>query len=330
MVHPRENDLVIGTHGRGFWVLDDINLVEKLTPEVVASHSYLAPLRRGTQIRDVPRGRKNAGNSYFTTKNPPRGAIIDYWVGSAAEGQKVSIEIMDSVGKTVRSLTQPVAKRGAQRAVWDLRFEAPPNASMSEYRRMPGRFVMPGTYQVKLTVGDKVHMQPLAVRLDPAISLSAADSAALDAVGATQARLVAATYHANKTLAPGLSQLTATVKALKDAKADRKLVAQAEAALKEADRLNVILNGREEGIAQQETFLPLAELTQRLYTSTQDYSAAPDPAQRQLTASAEADVKTFYRDLGVLVSDTLPAVQKAVTAAGVAWQGELPSMPAQP
>jgi photosystem II stability/assembly factor-like uncharacterized protein len=330
MVHPRENDLVIGTHGRGFWVLDDINLVEKLTPDVVASHSYLAPLRRGTQIRDVPRGRKNAGNSYFTTKNPPRGAIIDYWVGSAAEGQKVSIEIMDSVGKTVRSLTQPVAKRGARRAVWDLRFEAPPNASMSEYRRMPGRFVMPGTYQVKLTVGDKVHMQPLAVRLDPAISLSAADSAALDAVGATQARLVAATYHANKTLAPGLSQLTATVKALKDAKADRKLVAQAEAALKEADRLNVILNGREEGIAQQETFLPLAELTQRLYTSTQDYSAAPDPVQRQLTASADADVKAFYRDLGVLVSDTLPAVQKAVAAAGVAWTGELPRMPVQP
>ncbi len=330
MVHPRENDLVIGTHGRGFWVLDDINLVEKLTPDVVASHSYLAPLRRGTQIRDVPRGRKNAGNSYFTTKNPPRGAIIDYWLGSAAEGQKVSIEIMDSVGKTVRSLTQPVAKRGAQRAVWDLRFEAPPNASMSEYRRMPGRFVMPGTYQVKLTVGDKVHMQPLAVRLDPAISLSAADSAALDAVGATQARLVAATYHANKTLAPGLSQLTATVKALKDAKADRKLVAQAEAALKEADRLNVILNGREEGIAQQETFLPLAELTQRLYTSTQDYSAAPDPAQRQLTASAESDVKTFTKDLGVLVSDTLPAVQKAVAAAGVAWPGELPRMPVQP
>ncbi|WP_303808221.1 sialidase family protein [Sandarakinorhabdus limnophila] len=330
MVHPRENDLVIGTHGRGFWVLDDINLVEKLTPEVVASHSYLAPLRRGTQIRDVPRGRKNAGNSYFTTKNPPRGAIIDYWLGSAAVGQKVSIEIMDGNGRLVRSLAQPAAARGAQRAVWDLRFEAPPNASMSEYRRMPGRFVMPGTYQVKLTVGEEVHMQPLAVRLDPAISLSAADSAALDAVGATQARLVAATYHANKTLAPGLSQLTATVKALKDAKADRKLVAQAEAALKEAERLNVILNGREEGIAQQETFLPLAELTQRLYTSTQDYSAAPDPAQRQLTASAEADVKTFYKDLGVLVSDTLPAVQNSVTAAGMAWPGELPRMPVQP
>jgi hypothetical protein len=229
---------------------------------------------------------------------------------------------MDGNGRLVRSLAQPVAKRGVQRAVWDLRFEAPPNASASEYRRMPGRFVMPGTYQVKLTVGDKVHMQPLAVRLDPAINLSAADSAALDAIGATQATLVAATYNANKTLTPALSQLTAAVKALKDGKADRKLVVQAEAALKEADRLNVILNGQEEGIAQQETFLPLAELTQRLYTTTQEYSAAPDPAQRQLTASAEADVASFNRDLAVLMTQTLPAVQQAVTAAGVAWPGQ--------
>ena len=327
MVHPRENDLVIGTHGRGFWVLDDINLVEKLTPDVVASHSWLAPLRRGTQIRDVARGRKNTGHSYFTTKNPPRGAIIDYWIGDAAVGQKVSIDIIDGSGKLVRSLAQPVAKRGAQRAVWDLRFEAPPNASMSEYRRMPGRFVMPGSYQVKLTVGDKLHMQPLAVRLDPGISLSAADSAALDAIGATQSKLVAATYHANKALAPGLTQLAAAVKALKDGKADRKLVAQGEAALKEAERLNVILNGKEDGIAQQETFLPLAELTQRLFTTTNDYSAAPDAAQRQLTAAADADVKTFYKDLGVLLSDTLPALHKAVTGTGVAWQGELPRMP---
>lgn len=327
MVHPRENDLVIGTHGRGFWVLDDINLIEGLTPAVVASHSWLAPLRRGTQIRDVARGRKNTGHSYFTTKNPPRGAIIDYWLGDAAVGQKVSIDIIDGSGKLVRSLAQPTAKRGAQRAVWDLRFEAPPNASESPYRRMPGRFVMPGTYQVKLTVGDKVHMQPLAVRLDPAISLSAEASAALDAIGATQTRLVAATYHANKTLGPGLTQLTAAVKALKDGKADRKLLAQAEAALKEAERLNIILNGKEDGIAQQETFLPLAELTQRLYTTTTEYSAAPDPAQRQLTASADADVKTFYKDLGQLVSATLPALKQAMAGAGVAWQGELPAMP---
>ena len=327
LVHPRENDLVIGTHGRGFWVLDDLNLVEKLTPDVVASHSYLAPLRRATQIRDVPRGRRNAGNMYFTAKNPPRGAIIDYWVGAQAAGQKVSIDILDANGKLVRSLAQPAAARGARRAVWDLRFDAPPNASASEYRRMPGRFVMPGSYQVRLTVGDAVHTQKLDVRLDPAITMSAADSAALDAIGADQARLVAATYHAGKAVGASLKQASDALKALRDGKANARLIAQAEAAVKEADRLNVVLNGREEGIAQQETFLPLADLTQRLYTNTQEYSAAPDPAQRQLTEVAKADVKALYAAMAALLTERLPALQKAVTAAGVVWPGDLPAMP---
>jgi len=328
IVHPRENDLVIGTHGRGFWVLDQLNLVEKLTPEVVASHSYLAPPRRATQIRDVGRGRKNTGHMYYTTKNPPRGAIIDYWIGTPGVGQPVSIDVLDGSGNVVRTLTQAAAKRGAQRAVWDLRFEAPPNASTSPYRRMPGRFVTPGTYQVKLTVGDKVHTQTLDVRLDPGISIAAADSAALENLLASQTRLVAATYHANKTVGDSLTQTMAVVKALKDAKADRKLIARAEAAMKEADRLNVVLNGREEGIAQQETFLPLADLTQRLYTATQEYTAAPDPAQRQLTQVAQGDVQTLYKDLTAFVSVQLPALQAAATGAGVAWPAPtLPQLP---
>ncbi|WP_353200053.1 hypothetical protein [Sandarakinorhabdus sp.] len=328
IVHPRENDLVIGTHGRGFWVLDQLNLVEKLTPEVVGSHSYLAPPRRGTQIRDVGRGRKNTGHLYFTTKNPPRGAIIDYWIGTPGAGQPVSIEVLDGSGNLVRKIAQPTPKRGAQRAVWDLRFEAPPNDNPSAYRRLAGRFVMPGTYQVRLKVGDQVHTQPLAVRLDPGISISNADSAALEALLASQAKLVAATYHAGKTVSASLTQTTALVKALKDGKANAKLIASAEAAQKEADRLNVVLNGREEGIAQQETFLPLIDLTQRLYSSTQEYSAAPDPAQRQLTQVAQGDVQTLYKDLTALVSVQLAALQAATTAAGVAWPAPaLPQLP---
>lgn len=328
LVHPRENDLVIGTHGRGFWVLDQLNLVEKLTPEVVASHSYLAPPRRATEIRDVQRGRKNTGHMYFTTKNPPRGAIIDYWLGSQAAGQPVSIEIVDAAGKLVTTVAQPVAKRGAHRAVWDLRFPAPPNDSTSPYRRMHGRFVVPGRYQVRLKVGDQVHSQPLDVRMDPGINIAAADSAAQEALLARQARLVAATYHANKAVGASLTQTTALVKALTDAKADRKLIARAEAARKEADRLHVVLNGREEGIAQQETFLPLAELAQRLYNSTQEYSGAPDQAQRQLTQGAEADVQSLYKQMSSLLSDQLPALRTAVQAAGVAWPtGAPPAMP---
>lgn len=329
LVHPRENDLVIGTHGRGFWVLDQLNLLEGLTPDVVNGHSYLAPVRRGTQIRDVNRGRKNVGHTYFTAKNPPRGAIIDYWIGTDAVGQPVTVDVFDGQGKLVRRLAEPAAKRGAQRTVWDLRFEAPPSNSEASWRKPQGRFVVPGTYQVKLTVGDKVHTQPLEVRLDPAVTLSSADSMQLEQLTGRQAQLVAATHHAGKTVDASVAQIGAVLKSLRDANAGRPVIAEAEAALAEANRLHVVLNGKEEGLAQQETFLPLGELALRLYSSTQEYSAAPDRDQRRLTDTAAADVQRLYRDLGALVSTRLPALQRSAQAAGVAWPAAaLPQLPA--
>ena len=329
VVHPRENDLVIGTHGRGVWVLDQINLLETLTPGVVNGHSHLAPPRRAYQIRDVERGRDNTGDSYFTTKNPPRGAIIDYWIGAAAAGQPVRVEVLDADGVLVRRLDQPAAARGARRATWDLRHEAPPSDASQSWRKPKGRFVPPGRYQVKLTVGDKTHMQPLAVSLDPAITLSGADSAVLEETLALQARLVAATHHAGKTVGASVEQATALLKALTERKASRALIGQAQAALAEAERLNVVLNGKAEGLAQQETVLPLAALALRLYTTTEAYPAAPDSAQRRLTAGAQDDVRQLYRDLARLVGDGLPRLKAATDAAGVAWPAAaLPQMPA--
>jgi len=328
LVHPRENDLVIGTHGRGFWVLDQLNLIEALTPEVVASDSHLAPPRRATQIRDVDRGRKNFGHSYFTTANPPRGAIIDYWIGDGGVGKPVTVEVLDGDGRVIRKVADGTGARGAQRAVWDLRFPPPPNGSESAWRKPEGRFVVPGSYQVRLTVGDRVHTQPLDVRLDPAVPLSRSDSARREQTLARQAQLVAATYHAGKAVDASVEQTNALLTALRAANADRALIAEAEAAAKEAARLNVVLDGEELGVAQQETFLPLAELALRLYMSTEEYPAVPDAAQLQLTDHAHDTVTTLYRDLGSLVSERLPALRTAAATAGVAWPTpELPQLP---
>jgi hypothetical protein len=327
LVHPRENDLVIGTHGRGFWVLDQLNLLEALTPEVVNTHSFLAPPRRGTQIRDVARGRKNWGHTYYATKNPPRGAIIDYWLGAQSAGQPVRIEVLDARGGIVRTIDQPAAQRGARRAVWDLRFEAPPSDD-NPYRKLHGRFVTPGVYQVRLIVGDTVHHRPLDVRLDPGIQISSADSAALEEMLARQAALVTATHHAGPVIKASLEQTRALLKTLEDGKAKRSLIDQAESARKEANRLNLVLNGEEAGLAQQETVLALGELARTLYANTQGYTAAPDEAQRRLTEVAQRDVQRLYRDLAVFVSERLPALQRAVRDEGVAWPAaDLPKMP---
>lgn len=328
LVHPRENDLVIGTHGRGFWVLDQLNLVEALTPDVVGAHSYLAAPRRATQIREARRGRNNFGHSYFTTRNPPRGAIIDYWIGDKAVGQPVTVAIVDGSGKLVRQVAASKAERGAQRVVWDLRLAAPPSNSDSEWRKPQGRFVVPGAYQVRLTVGDDTHMRPLAVRLDPAVSVSDADLGQLDGLLSRQEQLLRATHAAGKTVSASMEQTGAALKALVAARADPALVAQARAAADEATRLNVVLNGEEAGLAQQETFLPLAELTQRLYASTQEDTAAPDSAQVKLTDVADDGVKSLYRSLGRLVGERLPALKAASEKAGVAWPAaDLPGLP---
>ena len=328
LVHPRENDLVIGTHGRGFWVLDQLNLIEALTPEIVRADSYLAPPRRGTQIRDAERGRKNTGHTYFTTANPPRGAIIDYWIGTGGVGKPVTVEVLDGRGTVIRTLATATAARGAHRLVWDLRFETPANGNESSWRKPQGRFVVPGTYRVRLTVGDRVHTQPLDVRLDPAVQLSSSDSARREETLSRQARLVTATYEAGKAVDASVTQTNALLKALRDAKADRALIARAEAAAKEAARLNVVLDGEELGVAQQETFLPLAELALRLYMSTEEYPAAPDAAQLQLTDHARDMTALLYRDLGSLVSERLPALKKAAADAGIAWPAnDLPQLP---
>ena len=90
-----------------------------------------------------------------------------------------------------------------------------------------------------------------------------------------------------------------------------------------------MLNGKAEGLAQQETVLPLAALALRLYTTTEAYPAAPDSAQRRLTAGAQDDVRQLYRDLARLVGDGLPRLKAATDAAGVAWPAAaLPQMPA--
>lgn len=327
VVQPRENDLVIGTHGRGFWVLDQLNLLEALTPAAVDGHSLLAPLRPATQIRDVARGRSNFGHSYFTAANPPRGAIIDYWIGEQAVGQPVHIDILDGSGATVRQLPAPPARRGAQRTVWDLRFEAPP-PSTDAWRKPEGRFVVPGRYRVRLTVGSKVHTQPLVVRLDPDIRIAAADLARLATLLARQDDLLRDAQAAGGSVKASVEQTAALLKLLDGARATSALEDQAQAAAGEALRLQVVLDGKDPGLAQQETFLPLKELTLRLYMNTESYTGPPDKALIALTDVAGAGVDTLYRDLKALITVRLPALKAAAESAGISWPA--PALPALP
>ena len=188
-----DNDLIVATHGRGFWVLDDITPLRQITDEVVKSNflfrpagAYILPppSENGTpQPRDEP-----------LAENQPNGAIIDYYLKSAGNGA-VTLEILNPAGEMIRKFssedkptpvnpdtldipafwvkTPPVLSKetGMHRWVWDLR-PAPPattGAGGGGGFRRGASAVLPGIYTIKLSVGDKIYMQALTVKMDPRV-----------------------------------------------------------------------------------------------------------------------------------------------------------------
>lgn len=195
-----DNDVVLGTHGRSLWILDDITPLRQIAEAAAAGSAYLYKPAAAYQIPrnafpdrslplDIPAG-----------QNPPHGAIIDYNLKTAAAGP-VTLEIFDSTDKLVRryssadapTLVNPdelnfptywlrpprvlSAQVGMHRFVWDLRYPKPnvlhpqmPAVVLHDTPMGPeGPVVLPGRYTVKLTADGHTYVQPLTVRMDPRV-----------------------------------------------------------------------------------------------------------------------------------------------------------------
>ncbi len=192
VVHPAENDLVIASHARGIWILDNLSALQELTPAIAQSKSHLFTLRAAVERRQT-NVKAHTGDMIFRGENPPNGAIIDYWLGDAAVSDSVAITVYDASGKEVTSV-KPARAAGVNRVVWNLRLPALPGpaAGVDDDEDGPrgaplGRLVAPGRYSVRLRVGSTTTEQPLTVRDDPRVTItplaraqwySAADSVA--------------------------------------------------------------------------------------------------------------------------------------------------------
>ncbi len=202
----KNDDLVAATHGRGFWILDDITPLRQADPSVASSSAYLFKPETALRVRwdtntdtpippDEPAG-----------QNPPDGAIIDYYLDSSTSGP-VTLEILDSSGKLVRrySSTDPIPEvnpmldipkywvrppehlsdeAGMHRFLWDMHYPSLPEHGRGEYPMQAvfhdtapaviAPWVMPGSYTVKLTADGKTYSQPLIVKMDPRVLTPAA------------------------------------------------------------------------------------------------------------------------------------------------------------
>jgi len=166
VIHPRDNDLVVGTHGRAIYVLDDISPLSGMTPEVAASDLHLFPARPATILQRWKHESYSA-QRIFIGPNPPAGAILTYYVKTPGKA-RAAISIRDS-GMVVRQLEGPM-DAGFNRVIWDLRSGAP--AALTSQR---GPFVVPGTYTVVVRAAGRESTATVKVDPDPAFSITDAE-----------------------------------------------------------------------------------------------------------------------------------------------------------
>jgi hypothetical protein len=167
VIQARESDLVLATHGRGIWIVDDISPLRTLTPEMMSKDAALIPGRPSIQYFEVNGGWPE-GDETFLGRNRPTDAQITYYQKSRHIFGDLKIEVLDSDGKLVDTVAAS-KHRGLNRAGWGMRVKPPAvaPAATALFEAAQGPRVLPGTYTVKLTKGDQTYTEQLNVAIDP-------------------------------------------------------------------------------------------------------------------------------------------------------------------
>ena len=190
LIHPREKDLVLGTHGRSFWVLDDTSpLAEWSTVYNKPVHVFSV---RAATLFHYWKDTSYRAQEEWAGENPPYGAIISYLVNSDVDS--VTITVKRRKNQIIRTYRQPVVKGSIQRLAWDLKYPPPSsqqNESKTEGLQKPkpedilpkpahpldpqGPSVSPGLYSVTIAAGNETSTQPIRVNPDPKLNLKVGD-----------------------------------------------------------------------------------------------------------------------------------------------------------
>ena len=174
-IHPRDDDLVIATHGRGIWIIDDIRPLRALTPAMLTATAGFLQVKPAVQRMPAFGGWAN-GDATFVGPNPPDEAVITYYQRRRHIFGDLKIEVFDQAGKLVG--TVPSGKRrGLSRVTWSMRLKAPtvPPAASASFGAAFGPRVLPGTYTVRMSKDKDVFTTRLQVVADPRARYPLAD-----------------------------------------------------------------------------------------------------------------------------------------------------------
>src|SRR5213595_3299488 len=174
-IHPRDNDLVLATHGRGIWIVDDITPLRALTSDLLTQDAVFVSARPVQQRIESSGGWAN-GDAVFVGDNPPDAAVITYYQRERHLFGRLKLEVLDASGRVVDEL--PASKRpGLNRVTWAMRAKPPrvPPAAQIAFAGTRGPRLVPGVYTVRLTKAGKVSETRLTVGLDRRAKFSEAD-----------------------------------------------------------------------------------------------------------------------------------------------------------
>ena len=312
LVHPRENDLILATHGRSLWIFDDATPLQRMNQQILDSSAYLFPIRPA--LRYSSRfSRYGIGDKQFLGPNPPAGALITYYLKDKVDEKTTfKVEVFDRDGKLVQEIEKPAREKGLNRIAWNLRFGGP------EVRRPPteeqlafgfaarGPQVLPGTYTVKLTLGDKVLEERVEVKLDPGIKTSVAElQQALDMQ--VKLRDMQSTMNVSlrflDSLETQLKQTQTTMKTL-NKEPDKEMMKALEDWIKQLDTMEDKLEARREGLGLSGKDVVSDEMGNLFFSL--DANFGPTPGQRQYFDEIQPAYRARMEEVNKFLRDTLP------------------------
>ena len=178
VIHPRDNDLVLATHGRGVWILDNISALQEIGDQYHQRFALFSIADAEMIDRNISGA--HTGDMYYRGENPAVGAMIDYYVREDVDADKLKLTIHDTDGNELATLRTD-AKAGIHRTYWNFRGPdfKPMNQNPDNNRRggfrgfgLGGTPILPGVYVARLTYEDKVIEQTFKVKNDPRLEVN--------------------------------------------------------------------------------------------------------------------------------------------------------------
>ncbi|MDQ3907121.1 MAG: glycosyl hydrolase [Acidobacteriota bacterium] len=313
-IHPRDNDIVIATHGRSLYVFDDATPIQQMTPQVRAEDVHLFDVRPALRYSQMMT-RYGIGDKPFTGQNPPYGALITYYLKNKPDDKATfKMQIFDSRGNLVSEIARPSKEQGLNRVVWDLRFggakvRRPATDEEPAFFGAPrGPAVVPGTYTLKLTVGDKVVQKPIEVRLDPNVSVPAADLQKLQDMSLKLRDMQSATNTALRALDSLKSQLEFIERTQKDRTGDlpKDFADKLTAYKKQVDDMSGKLARPEDKFGGVPSRPQLIDRLGGLFFTIDGVNAAPTPAQQTFFTELQTEFHQKLEEVNRFITQTVP------------------------